>query len=243
MQYECDRFNMARGNLVGFECPTCLNRGYVYFIDESGESPCLRTRDCECMARRRTERHIELSGLKDNLTRYTFDAWQTPERWQVSARELAKKFAAERQGWFLAAGRAGSGKTHLCTAICGELLAAGLPVRYVLWRDMSVRAKAVVNDDEEYDRITYPLKQVKVLYIDDLFKTKTGAEIRAADVNLAFELLNYRYNDRSKLTIISTERSLGELMDIDEATGSRIYERSKGYRLDLSGKANWRLRE
>ena len=46
---------------------------------------------------------------------------------------------------------------------------------------------------------------------------------------------------RDRLTIISTERSLDEILEIDEAVGSRIYERSKAYYLPLHA-MNWRLR-
>lgn len=112
----------------------------------------------------------------------------------------------------------------------------------MLWRDLAVKAKALVNTDE-YHRILQPLKDVPVLYIDDMYKTGKGQSPTTADVNLAFELINYRYNDETKRTIISTERTLDELMSIDEAVGSRIYERSKGYRLDFSDKQNWRLRD
>lgn len=62
----------------------------------------------------------------------------------------------------------------------------------------------------------HELKMVYVFYIDDFIKET----VTDADINIAFELLNARYNDHEKLTIISTEKS------IDEALGSRIYERS-----------------
>ena len=117
----------------------------------------------------------------------------------------------------------------------------GVDVRYMLWRDISVRAKALVNDEAEYKRLVDPLKTVRCLYIDDLFKTGKGQEPTTGDVNLAFEILNNRYNDEKKLTIISTERDIEQLLNIDEAVGSRVYERSRDFYLQLSGKKNWRL--
>ena len=76
------------------------------------------------------------------------------------------------------------------------------------------------------------LKTAPVLYIDDLFK---GAERPTqGDLNIAFELLNYRYNDERLYTIISTEKLLDELIAIDEAIGSRIAERSKGHRVQIN---------
>lgn len=223
--------------MTGYDCPECLNRGFIYAVDDAGR---MSTKDCSCMAIRRARRRLERSGLIDMLSRYTFDTWQTPEPWQRTAAALARRYADEREGWFLAAGHSGAGKTHLCTAICGALLEAGIDVRYMLWRDVSVRVKAVVNDAEEYARIVEPLKAVKALYIDDLFKA--GSAPTAADVSLIFEILNARYNDAGKLTIISTERTLDDLLSIDEAVGSRIYERSRRYYLDFTGRPNWRLR-
>ena len=232
--------NETPGNLPGYDCPKCLNRGVMWVVRGNDE---VTASECECMVQRRNLQRLKRSGLEDAVTRYTFATWKTPERWQERAKELAEQYVKERRGWFVAAGHVGSGKTHLCTAICAELLADGVNTQYMLWRDVAVQAKAVVNADEAYAAIVAPLKRVKALYIDDLFKVGKGKAPTEGDVNLAFEILNSRYNDSSKLTIISTERSMEDLLDIDEAVGSRIYERSKGFRLDFSGKPNWRLRE
>ena len=222
----------------GIDCPICKNRGFIWFVDKSG---CENTRNCRCRVQRDTIKRMKNSGLGDLLERYTFDTWQTPGPWYASALDTARDYAEKKAGWFLAMGGSGNGKTHLCTAICGELMRAGLPVQYVLWRDMSVRAKAVANDAAEYCRIVEPLKQVGVLYIDDLFKTMDGAKVTSGDVNLAFDILNWRYNDTEKLTIISTEKTLQQLLAIDEATASRIYERSEGHRLNFKDIKNQRL--
>lgn len=173
------------------------------------------------------------------MARYTLDSWQIRDRWHARAREMALQYAENPDGkWFCMVGSVGAGKSHLCTALVGLLIERGMEARYMLWRDVSVRAKAVVND-EEYGRIVDPLKRVKVLYIDDLFK---GGAPKEADIKLAFEILNYRYADQKLLTVISSERTIEELLDIDEAVGSRIYERSRGYYLPLDGMKNWRLK-
>ena len=230
------------------DCPICHNRGTVIRRDEHGY---LVGSQCECMAKRRSILRLRRSGLQDMIGRYTFEAFQELEPWQTKAKEIARQYAAERKGWFLAAGSVGAGKTHLCTAICAELIAAGIDTRYMLWRDEATRAKAVVGKDEEaYTAIVTPLKEVQALYIDDLFKTGREKDRfgnmqsmtpSPGDLNLAFEILNSRYNDSSKLTIISTELGIEDLMEIDTAIGSRIYERSKGHRLLLRDKPNWRI--
>ena len=43
----------------------------------------------------------------------------------------------------------------------------------------------------------------------------------------AFEILNYRYNNKKLITIISTEQSIDNIIEFDEALGSRIYEMTK----------------
>lgn len=186
-------------------------------------------------------RAIEKSGLSELLKRYKMDSWEERSPWQKMLAGMVRRYAERKDGWFFLAGSPGTGKTHLCTALCGMLMDQGFSVRYMLWRDVSVRAKACVNDKQEYYAIVEPLKRVSVLYIDDLFKMGKGQEPTAGDVNLAFEILNARYNDPRLLTVLSSELTVEKIMDIDESVGSRIYERSKNYYANTSGRKNWRL--
>lgn len=230
--------NSEPGNLTDYDCPKCLNRGYFVRRRETGE---LVSVDCECMKVRRSIRYLRKSGLADMVGRYTFKAWKAGEPWQKDILTLAKRFAEKPEGWLFIAGRPGTGKTHICTAVCDELMKRGMATRYMLWRDFSVSAKAVITDDEEYAALVTPYKKCRVLYIDDFLKTGKGAEPTVGDVNLAFELLNSRYNAEDRITILSSERTIAEIMDIDEAMGSRIYQRSKNYYVDLTKKENYRL--
>lgn len=184
---------------------------------------------------------LEKSGLDKTLDVYSWERWQTVEPWQKIAYEWARKYAESPNGWFIMSGRPGTGKTHLCTAICGDQIKKGIPTRYLVWREFVTAAKALVTDSAEYKALVDPFKRVKVLYIDDFFKSGSGEAPTAGDKNVAFELINARYADPEKITIISTELTMEKLLDVDEAIGSRIYERSKGNYLDISKKRNWRL--
>ena len=246
-----DDENRKPGNLSDYDCQKCKNKGRIATVHPGwmGRGFEIQYADCDCMKQRRYLRNIRESGLSDMLTRYTLDAWQCREPWQASVLEAVKRYAGRPEGWFCLSGTPGTGKTHLCTALCGLLLQQGFPVRYMLWRDVTVRAKAVVNDGEAYAAILEPLKRVRVLYIDDFWKTGRAANHvngqlapTVGDMNLAFELLNARYTDSSLMTIISTEMHLGVMLAFDEAIGSRIAERTHGGRYcDLSGYQNWRM--
>ena len=76
-----------------------------------------------------------------------------------------------------------------------------------------------------------------MLYIYDLLKGKPTE----ADLNILYELINYRYM-HNKPMIISTEKLPDELIDFDEAVGSRIIEMCRGNMVVLQGKElNYRL--
>ena len=192
---------------------------------------------CDCMPLRQAYREIRESGLEALLEDYRLDNYETPEPWQKSALNLARKYAEDPcNHWLYIFGRPGTGKSHLCTGICGELLNRGMSVRYMLWRDVSRELKAVTNDSEAFGELVAPLKRCKVLYIDDFLKGGTSE----ADIRIAFEILNSRYNSR-KPTLISSELSIDAVLDLDEAIGSRIYERAKGFVIHADGQ-NWRLK-
>ena len=116
-----------------------------------------------------------------------------------------------------------SGKTHICTAITLDFIKRGVSCKYMLWRDESVRLKAVINDAEEYNKAINELKSVDFLYIDDFLKTNQSVNPTIADINLAFEIVNYRFVN-GKRTIFSSEFLIGDIIKIDEATGGRIFE-------------------
>ena len=156
------------------------------------------------------------------MERYTFDNYLDVDRYRSLIKQRAIDYSQDSgDGWWYIYGQSGSGKTHICTAICKSLMDSGLEVYYMNWRDESVVLKADINDSETYTRKMDKLKSVKVLYIDDFLKG--GSTV--ADIKLAFEILNARYSRRLK-TIISSEITLDGLFEIDEAVAGRIFEMS-----------------
>lgn len=201
-------------------------------------------RICECMEIRGTLKRIQKSGLGDLFETCTFENYKAVEPWQIKIKNKAEKFLNDSdKNWFYIGGQVGSGKTHICTAIVVKLLNQGKGSRYMLWRDEVVRLKSLIMNKEEYFKAINPLKISKVLYIDDFFKTEKGKEPTTSEINIAFEILNYRYINNDLITIISSEKSIDDLLYIDEATGSRIYERTKKYctYVKQDRKKNYRL--
>ncbi len=200
--------------------------------------------ECSCMTTRRNLQRIKNSGLTDTLLRCTFDTYIAKEEWQRYIKKKATEYINSPKEWFFIGGQVGCGKTHICTAITNHFLKNGISSIYVIWREAVTKLKANIMSAEEYGKLINPLKTIDVLYIDDFFKVEQGTKPTTADINIAFELLNYRYNNSKLLTIISSEKTVGEIIKIDEAVGSRIKEKSKNFAINI-GKdisKNYRLK-
>lgn len=225
----------------GVECEKCKNKGLVFSI-VNGE---LKSRECSCMKKRRTLRRAFESGLNDVLSEYTFPKYIATEEWQIGIKDKAMLFCKDDDAkWFYIGGQSGIGKSHLCTAIAGYYIKHGKDVRYMLWRDDVVKLKQLSNDYGGYQELMQPFKDVDVLYIDDLFKSQSGAEPTRADINIAFEILDSRLRSKDKITIISSEFTIGDAMNFDEATIGRIYQKCGIYKIDIAKdkNKNYRLR-
>lgn len=242
LQAKVNRYNEEVGTLQGNDCPICKNKGYVMILDD--EYTVLKK--CECLETRRSKKLIEKSGLKQLIQEYTLEKFSTNETWQRVIKDKAQEFVHDIQPhWFFIGGQVGAGKTHICTAIVNELMQQGHEALYMLWRDEIMKLKANVMEGSEYAQTIHAFKTKKVLYIDDLFKSERGKQPTTSDINIAFEILNARYNNPELITILSSEKILKEILGIDEAIGSRIFQRSGSYILELNKnpKMNMRLRE
>jgi len=236
---EAQRMNESKGNLADFDCPKCKNRGFIAEV----RGPYVVTAECDCMVYRRNITRLKNSGLQDVVSRYTFENYKASDPWQKATKEIALRFVENAQGWFYIGGQVGSGKTHICTAITGNLIRQSKDTIYMPWVEVVTKLKSI-KTDEEYSNVIERYKTVEVLYIDDFLKTRTGEKPTTADLNISFELLNYRYNNPKLITVISSERQINDVLDFDEATGSRIKERCGDYVVgfDRDINKNYRLR-
>lgn len=231
-QMQCDDMNRKTRNDPDYNCPLCGNKGVIFRVTDDCE---IVGTPCKCKATRDSIRRMRRSGLESVIRKCTFDAYIAKEPWQQNILTKAKSFANDPTGWFFIGGQVGCGKSHICTAIIRKLLLEGMECRYFPWRDVTT-LKGMFG--EEYKDAVSELKNVKVLYIDDLFKGGTeekNGTVRPtqADINIAFEIINHRYINRNLITLFSSEKSVDDIMDIDMAVGSRIYEMSKNHCIEV----------
>ena len=223
-----DSYNRKKGDLSYYDCKKCLNRGDIMVGLNT-------VRLCDCMKIRKTNRILAESGLTEALQTKTFDNYQITENWQSVIKEKCIKFVQSPSECLFLGGQSGAGKTHLCTAVCNELIKQQKTLKYLLWRDIVTKLQANLYKDDVYTNITEEIKNVDVLYIDDLFKVRDNR--KNYELELAFKIINDRELSH-KITIISTECLISDLFKIDEALAGRIVKMSGEYLIQISKQQN-----
>ena len=245
-QKQCDTMNALPGTLTGYDCPICKNKGVVYETD----GKYIVSTDCKCVEIRRCMSRIRESGLQELMERYTFDSFRETTPLQKRMKETALDFLREPTGkWMFFGGQVGCGKTHICTATVADMLRKGVAARYMLWRQEAMQLRSVANEGERYQQMISPLISAPVLYIDDFFKPSLDEhghkkQPTPGDINVAFDIINARYINRSQITVISSEWIMDEIQNVDPGIGSRIYERAKLHFMSIAKDSakNYRLK-
>lgn len=228
----------------GIQCSRCGNTGFITGDNIDGYetvTPCPA-----CYERRQVARRLKASGISpedyENCRLTTFMADTEISRQMLS---MANAYLTSRQpgqgfGLF---GTAGTGKTHLCIAVCQEITRKyNEPHYYFSYRtEMPALIKALKSYSNTYDDAVRRWKECDNLYIDDLFKMavrsgtdKNPASIEPDDLKVMFDIINARYMNK-KATLFSSEIAVNELSQIDGALGSRIYAMIKPYGMKVTG--------
>lgn len=239
--------NAREGNLHeidGYNCKKCLNKGEIWWAVQHNGHWMEQFRRCDCMRARAAIRRMEKSGLKESLKKLSdFEATEDYQRNMLDAATAYIKADKSDGPMLFIGGAVGCGKTFVCSAVCRELLLTGHEVIYMPWETEADRIKNLAFD-EERTKETEIFSNAEYLYIDDLFKPTAGQSAPTpADLKLAYRIINHRYLNKLP-TIISSEKYMPELLEIDEATISRVYERSKGFMVNVGRdpKRNYRMK-
>lgn len=224
-------------------CPLCNGTGVIIKHNEKYQDYIV---PCKCKEIEKAKKIWKASGINPEQAKQTFGNYISYN----DITELAKNTAIQyyknfenikdiRHNSIAFIGQVGSGKTHLSVALAVNFLKnKKVPVVYMPYRDIITNIKQNMLDKEYYAKQLGKYQKSKILLIDDLFKGK----VTESDINIMFEIINYRYLNYLPI-IISSEFTAEKLLDFDEAVGSRILEMCKDYTVEIRGKENnYRLR-
>lgn len=221
-----------------YKCNKC--RDMLFIMQEDGTA-----KECECRPLRIAEDKLQASGVSEEFRKKRFENFDySRSKETMLAYSIAKSYSKDfeeirvtRENSVMLIGQVGSGKTHLAIAISNVLLDKGIGVIYMPYRDSITNLKQSILNAENYQREISKYKNAQVLLIDDLFK----GEATPSDIKTMFEILDYRYF-KNLPVIVTSEKTVDDLIKIDEAVGSRLYEMSKDYVAELQGeKLNYRI--
>ena len=225
------------------KCPLCDNTTWIEVrVDKR---VCVYR--CECFKNdiANNNNGWKKAGLTLETSKLNFTSF---EKWSEGAsimKEVATRYFLkfdsikdEKNNSLILCGNSGCGKTHLIVAIANNLIRRKINVMYMPYREIIIELKQNVMNGDIYNEMMGKYKKAEVLLIDDLFK----GQISASDINIMFEIINYRYMNNLPM-LISTENNIDEIIAIDEALGSRIHEMVGEYKAEVSGsKSNYRLK-
>ncbi|WP_432748676.1 ATP-binding protein [Pectinatus frisingensis] len=208
-----------------YTCKKCKDTGWLTVLEPDGM---FSKKPCKCLAKMRVESRLKKSGIiPEDYERFSLATFQTDTDEHINMKGLAIKYLQTRkpnQG-IAYTGSSGTGKTHICIAICQALTKQyGEEHYYFSYRSEIQKIKAAMYDESgQYSRLIQHWTRVNNLYIDDFFKFAEGRDgkIQPQDLQIMFDIINTRYINR-KATIFSSEKTISEITAIDEALGSRI---------------------
>jgi DNA replication protein DnaC len=225
-----------------YKCNICKDTGWI--MQEQTESQPTMKR-CECYKMEKAKRLWINAGINIEQSRQTFSAYTTWNETSRRAKETAisycnnfDKIKSTRNNSIAFIGQVGSGKTHLSLALAINFLSKGLAVVYMPYRDVITKIKQNMIDEEYYKKTLSKFQTCKILLVDDLFKgSMKNGKPNETDINIMFEIINYRYLNNLPL-IISSEYIADQLLDFDEAVGSRILQMCKSFTVQIEGREN-----
>jgi DNA replication protein DnaC len=235
--------NEKKLKMNSYKCEMCKDTGWI-LVSEEGSAPLVKS--CQCRENEKLKNQWTASGINPESCTQTFSNFVVWNEWSRRAKITAVGYYKDfehirksRKNSILLCGQVGSGKSHLTIALALNFFKKNIKVVYMPYRDIITKIKQNMLDDEFYKKMISKYQTCEVLLMDDLFKGK----INESDINIVFEILNYRYLNHLPI-IVSTEFTVERLLAFDEAIGSRIYEMTKDYTVEIvKGKENnYRLR-
>ena len=223
---------------IKYDCSLCEDRGYIFKIQDGYEVAV----PCECLEKKQSVEKMARSGLTEAFKQRTFKTFIVNNEWQLEAKAKAMDYSKnfkETKASLMLSGQPGSGKTHIGVATMLRLIENNTGCVYREYISMLTDLKQTSMDEEEYIRSLEKYINPPVLFLDDFLK----GEPTVADRKHVYKIINTRYL-KSMPMIISTEKSVKEILNWDEAIGSRLIEMCQGNVIEFPRglENNYRLR-
>lgn len=223
---------------IKYDCPKCEDRGYTFEIKDGYEVAV----PCSCLEKKQSAEKMARSGLTEAFKQRTFKTFIVNNEWQLEAKAKAMDYSKnfkETKASLMLSGQPGSGKTHIGVATMLRLIENNTGCVYREYISMLTDLKQTSMDEEEYIRSLEKYINPPVLFLDDFLK----GEPTIADRKHVYKIINTRYL-KSMPMIISTEKSVKEILNWDEAIGSRLIEMCQGNVIEFPRglENNYRLR-
>ena len=201
-------YNCRKGDckpLINLRTDKWTGKRYLF----AGWGGCLKCKHEGAVQQRyspKVESMIKNSGLTERQAEHTF------EKYQCGADELtvtkAKAILAAKSGRnLILAGKTGTGKTHLATAIALEVMKQEKQTIFTTLSEMlGVIAQASSNNTDLFGtKMKY--QSVPLLVLDDWDK----AHMTDARLGYLFDILDYRYNHGLQTVVTTNAYDMGEM--------------------------------
>lgn len=222
---------------TNYKCEKCKDMGIIQVKENNGYET---YRECECVIKERNQKNIERANYSELFKNKDFNNYVADTRARKCLKERCTEFLQQDESKAIALlGNIGSGKTHLAVSILKELAKKGTVVSPINYTELTRKLSSNASDETAYFNLLGKYTSVPALLLDDMFKGK----ITEANIKQMYDLVNTRYENK-KITIITSERTISELMQIDEAIASRIAEMAgKKFLLNITKMENYRIKD
>lgn len=222
----CGRsLSFDRGYPVPHSCCTCDDTGFARYARTAHDPGFGRAHECpDCFEQRKPALSSEVVRMRIPLQfqSKTLAGWEDvgAQRRQVTAYVSTWPPA---KPFLVLSGHPGTGKTHLACAAMQDLFSR-LNVRGQFWNvpDLIARYQATYDGDratETAAEIDDQMAKVPLLVLDEL-----GAQRDSPDATLrVFRIVDLRYRE-AKPTIVTTNKTPGELAEMDQRLYSRLMD-------------------
>lgn len=168
--------------------------------------------------------------LESNSVNTKFSTFTTESPFQQNMKDLAMEYCQNPIGFMFLSAPTKRGKTHIAKASLRSLAKQDRSFGYLNWNEWMTNLKANFNSlREEIDKYV----NQEVLVIEDLFSSSNLKFLTQFEESATGELIRKRYERDDLLTIITSTKSIKEIINLNESIGSMIFEKSTSNNLHI----------